>query len=336
MDHPDALTDFVRWGQERFKDSRYYLAIADHGQAVRGIAWDATSDIRDNGVADLTAYLTVKELGEALRKAALKPVDILHLDACSMNLLETAYELKEVAGILISSQYLAWDYFSYPRYIAEIGENTLPSDLAAHIVNTYANVVGDDQHPYTISALNLRRVADATIALSALITEVQQSTQVTTTLLTTVRSATQTFESDGNYQNTPADLYVDLVHWLEELHKQAKAATVLERIDTLLSILKGADPLILGSRAQTNNLNGVEVKLQKANGLSIFYSYDQSNAAFTQYTGNHLFTFTEHSQWPTFLIDHATLDPGGTNTPLPAPSTMLDSDKRVFLPLIQR
>ncbi|MCE7979756.1 MAG: 6-bladed beta-propeller [Caldilinea sp. CFX5] len=335
MDHPDTLADFVHWGQNRFQDSRYYLAIADHGQAVRGIAWDATTDISD-GVADLSAYLTVKELGEALRKTGVKPVDILHLDACSMNLLETAYELKDVASILISSQYLAWDYFSYPSYITDIGENTLPSDLAMQIVNKYAKVVSDDQHPYTISALNLRRVDDANAALSTLITEIQQSAQVTTPVLTAVRNATQTFESDGNYQNTPADLYVDLVHWLEELHKQIEAATVLTKIDELLSILKGANPLILGSRAQTNNLNGVEVKLQKANGLSIFYPNDKSNAAFTQYTDNQLFTFTKHSQWSTFLINPTTLDPGGTNTPLPAPSTMLDSDKRVFLPLIQR
>ena len=110
MDDPAVLNDFVQWGQLNFPARHYYLAIADHGQAIQGIAWDTTSD------PDANSYLTIKEIGQALGTPGIAPIDIVQLDASSMNLLETAYELRQQTSILIASQYLAWSYFAYDDY----------------------------------------------------------------------------------------------------------------------------------------------------------------------------------------------------------------------------
>jgi len=115
MDDPQTLIEFIEWGQAKFPSDNYYLAIADHGQAVRGIAWDAISDLTDNGIPDNSAYMTVKELGEALNSPTIAPINVLHLDACSMNLIEVAYEIGERTDVMISSQYLGWDYFTHQQ-----------------------------------------------------------------------------------------------------------------------------------------------------------------------------------------------------------------------------
>ena len=98
MDNPTTLADFIRWGQSSIPAPHYYLSIANHGQGLQGIAWDKTSD--PNGGANLT----VPELGEALRAPGVAPIDVLHLDACSMGLVEIAYEVRGRVAFVVASQ----------------------------------------------------------------------------------------------------------------------------------------------------------------------------------------------------------------------------------------
>jgi len=46
---------------------------------------DTASDMIDDGVRNDSAYLTVKELGQALDAPNVAPVDVLHLDACLLH-----------------------------------------------------------------------------------------------------------------------------------------------------------------------------------------------------------------------------------------------------------
>jgi hypothetical protein len=39
MGDPQTLIDFVRWGKQQAPSDHYYLAIADHANALDGIAW---------------------------------------------------------------------------------------------------------------------------------------------------------------------------------------------------------------------------------------------------------------------------------------------------------
>jgi hypothetical protein len=151
MDIVPALADFIRWGQDKFPATNYYLVVADHGQAIQGIAWDHTSD--QNGAA----YLSAKELGQALNDPEIDQIDVLHLDACSMDMLEVAYEARQKANIMIASQYLGWNYFAYDVYQSFMGSTTTPRTVARNIARTYADRARSEGVPFTIAALDLRR-----------------------------------------------------------------------------------------------------------------------------------------------------------------------------------
>jgi len=167
MDSSDTLADFIRWGQGTFPAEKYYLVIANHGQAIQGIAWDMTSDDAHDR-AFLDSRLTVKEIGQALSAPDVDPVDILHLDACSMNLLETAYEIRHATDFLISSQWMGWDYFAYDSYVNFLNDTIQTRFAAEEIVKSYAQLAENDGHPYTISALDMTRSAVALEAIDAL------------------------------------------------------------------------------------------------------------------------------------------------------------------------
>ncbi len=81
---PETLTAYVLWAQEEYPADHYYLVVADHGHGIQGLAWDNTSS---------GDYLTLPELRVALQHGTdngLLRIDVLHLDACLMGMLEVA------------------------------------------------------------------------------------------------------------------------------------------------------------------------------------------------------------------------------------------------------
>jgi DNA-binding beta-propeller fold protein YncE len=340
MDDPAALADFVRWGQSSFRATHYYLAIADHGQGIQGIAWDHASDPGGG------AYLTVAELGAALKAPGVAPIDVLHLDACSMNLLEVAYEVHERVGILIASQYLAWDYFAYPAYQRLITATTTPDDLARGIVAHYAALARADRYPYTIAALNLERVPSARAAVDTLalhLIALIDNQQLSKATLNDIRLASQKFESNGDYTIDNNDMYVDLVDWIKRVRSGVDDSAVQQLAQELIEELTEPQRFVIASRAESNPLppqyaSGADILLDASHGMSIFYPQQYDTLAFDRYIKDQVFSFTSAASWPDFLIRvvEAPGCPGCELKPLPGPLPPLTDQRQAFLPIVAR
>jgi len=344
MDTPEALAAFLRWGQTAFHAEHYYLAIADHGQGIQGIGWDSTSDRHDDGVVNESAYLTTRELGQALSADGVAPIDILHLDACSMNLLEVAYEVRERAKILIASQYLGWSYFAYNDYQHAIGATTSPADVAKSIVDMYANLAS--ARPFTIAALDLARAEPAAQAVSNLATELRalvDNDPKNETALATIWSQSRKIESNGDFQNNDLDIYLDLLDWSTKVQLGIDSPAVKDDAAALIAELTGPQPFILRSIARSNPLpsayGGHYADLTNSNGISIFYPQRQGSAAFKAYVTDSTFSFTSayQARWKRFLQGVSVLaGPDIPLTPLPGPLAPLQDARNIFLPLVQR
>lgn len=338
MDDPNTLANFIRWGQQQFPAQHYYLSIADHGQAIQGIGWDSTSDRNDG------AYLTVKELGEALRSSGVAPIDVLHLDACSLNLLDVAYEVRDNVKMLVASQYLGWSYFAYADYAAAIGQATTAQDAARTVVEHYAALAGADHFPYTLSALDLERSTTTLNAVDTLAAKLaaeinnNRSRQAT---MDAIRKTSQTFDSNGDFQNNEQDMYVDLVDWARRVQSEVDNPAVKARAAALLAELNGPQPFIIANKQGSGYLpaqyeGGPYIDLSGANGLSIFYPQQQDTAAFDSYVHDRLFSFSAASRWKDFLQAGVGVlpAPGPPLEPLPGPLPALTPNHQVFLPLV--
>jgi sugar lactone lactonase YvrE len=346
MDDPDALADFIRWGQDSFPAEYYYLAIADHGQGVQGIAWDAASDLADDHVLNDSAYLTVRELGQALGAPGVLPIAVLHLDACSMNLLEVAYEVRGRAQVLIASQYQAWAYFEYDAYLRAITATMGPRELATAIVSRYADRAEVDGYPYTIAALDLQRMDPLRAALDALTRQLIPLTKSTPdrAALQAIWRDSQKFDSNGDFKNDELDLTVDIVDWATRVRDATDDPAVQGLAASLLAELSGPEPqrFVIANRKASNALppqyaGGLYVELGGSNGLSIFYPRRSDTAIFRSYidTQNPPFGFTAASRWREFLI--AALEPcpecPAASPPRPLPPPIA---RKLFLPAVQR
>jgi len=110
-----------------------FTTTVDQALLNKGIAYDDTS--RD--------FLDNLELAQVLRdvaSAAGRPVDLVGFDACLMNLVEVAYELRSYATVMVGSEEVepgdGWPYHLVARAAAGVAGKA-PRSLAAAIVKRF-------------------------------------------------------------------------------------------------------------------------------------------------------------------------------------------------------
>ncbi len=347
MGNPQTLQEFVRWARDRYPARYSYLALAGHGNGLVGIGPDQNSG---NDV------LEPWEISQALRAATnngQRKIDIVHYDACSMALLEHAYELRNYAGYLIASQYLAWSVFAYQNYaeqvslqgvpmlvglnevIAEVSAESTPRSLATQIAERYFGHVALVGSPRTISVLDLGHVESVMQALDQLLTLLQNNLQSIKTDLQQARQNVQKLDSrEPLYKITQEDEYIDLVHWASLVQSipnssiNAAAQQVLDRV---------RNQLVVVSRRESGNINNLPIDLSNANGVSIYFPLSSGGNAFQSYISHRLFQFTSNSQWDNFLNNYFTVTALPIINPEPAGLLPLLRPKdMVYVPLVVR
>jgi len=95
MADPETLTDFIRWGAERFPAKKYALVLWDHGGGSK------TGIFIDELFEGDVMYLD--ELRNALGDSGVH-FELTLFDACLMANLETAYAIKEMSNWMVASE----------------------------------------------------------------------------------------------------------------------------------------------------------------------------------------------------------------------------------------
>lgn len=127
---PETLTRFLEFIKARFTGEHYMLVLWDHGggPGLFGIDEDT------GGEKD---YLTPKEIREALITSGFRP-DIIYVDACSIGMVELAYDLSDTAQYLVASESLvpstALDYSSVLPAISRLDD---PLEAAETMAKAY-------------------------------------------------------------------------------------------------------------------------------------------------------------------------------------------------------
>lgn len=171
MGNPQTLIDFVTWTMTNYPANYYALVLWDHGsgwrmwgiqeQPYKGVCWDDTSG---------GDYLTTLELAGALADIGVT-LDIIGFDACLMQMVEIAYQIKDYADIMVGSEEVEpWDGWPYDTILTDlIGTPTsVPETLASTIVSDYMayyNTYGTGIE--TMSAVNLTEVPALATAIGS-------------------------------------------------------------------------------------------------------------------------------------------------------------------------
>lgn len=172
---PQSLASFIRFARERYPARRYALILWNHGSGVKSLQKDIAFDFTTQNAISLPA------LRSALSSSGIT-FDLLGMDACFMQMVEVAYEVRNLARVLVASQENVpgegWDYETVFRALSQNPAMT-PSDLARLVVTSYISYYqrSGTQGRYTLSAVDLAAVGNLVAAIDALAWEILNDSQ---------------------------------------------------------------------------------------------------------------------------------------------------------------
>ena len=95
MSTSSALSDFLKWGVEKYPAERYGLILWDHGGGVLGgYGNDELYNMQ---------FMSLDQISKAIKESNVH-LDFVGFDACLMGSFETAYALKDYVDYLIASE----------------------------------------------------------------------------------------------------------------------------------------------------------------------------------------------------------------------------------------
>ena len=183
---PDTLQSFIEYSmtEPTLEAENYMLILQDHGLGYLGICSDV--GLPDSDIEK--AWMSIDGLGKAVRGAigsTGEGLDILTLDACTMSVVEVAYELRDTASYLVASELaVPFDGMNYRALLDGLSEDPYiePVDLARKMVADYAEWYSaplgtyPTLYPYlqdfaTLSVIDLALIGDGGDAFAALSAE---------------------------------------------------------------------------------------------------------------------------------------------------------------------
>ena len=194
-----SLEDFVLWASENYPARKTALVLWDHGDGWRGDEprfKSAGYDMTDND------FLYMAEVRQALENVALAGYDVnlLGFDSCLMGMLEVAYEIRNLADVLVGSEMVepttGWPY---DTILADLASN--PQVDAVALGRTIVTNYSVSEPDYTMSALDLSKVELLSTAVNTLALEMTSNK----TEIATARGQTQEYDASGGLDHV--DLY---------------------------------------------------------------------------------------------------------------------------------
>ena len=277
MGDPQTLVDFADWAITQYPAKKYLLVIWNHGGGFRtlnrakDIAWDDTSG---------GDRITMPELEDALSTITAqigKNIDLVGMDACFMAMTEVAYQIKDYADLLVTSEESEPNEgWPYDTILSQLASNPLMSseELATDIVDKY--IYSYPVSNVTQSAIDLSYVDTLASQLSNLALEIISDSSTRKYQYILAAASSQRY---GDFDFTDLyDLCNNLLIYSNSLSVKNMVLSIQQTLD--LAVIK-------------SGYSGVEVS--RSRGLSIyfpFYYYDN----YYDYTN-----FSQDTSWDEML-----------------------------------
>ncbi len=158
----ETLYDFLAWGITNFSADRYLVILWDHGSGWTAMPNRSFGADWSSGNVLSIANGDFKKALENAYEYTGERIDLFAFDACLMQQIEVAFELKDFARIFLAPQsIMPLPGFRYDDIIQIIHENPginatdLSRAIAQSTVNHYQNI-----QPIAIASVNLLRLSE--------------------------------------------------------------------------------------------------------------------------------------------------------------------------------
>ena len=245
-------------------------------QEHRSICYDDTSggDALDNRELRVVLAGICALLG--------RKIDLLGMDACLMNMVEVAYQLRESVNVIVGSEieepFDGWPYAEIlTRLTARPRQDA--AALARWIVKSYLLSYKGKDETVTQSALDVSRIGEMTAKVDALSASLLTALDTDSKLIKAAWRRSPRFYDDN---------YIDLACFTKNLRKKADAELQAKVVDLIVALKAGKGRAILCQGKIGRQVRGTC-------GLSIYFPGDRINTAYRN------LDFSGDCKWIAFL-----------------------------------
>lgn len=165
---PSVLRAFLSSALKTFPANRYALILWNHGSGWAGHVTDNTAPGTPQNFDKLTLPELRTAIIGALQNVGLKKIDLVGFDMCLMAQIETAYELENLADVMVGSEAIepndGWPYEAVIPIFSNPAIST--KQVAKRIVAAYHDHYRSSQESMTTqSAFDLKGVGETLKAL---------------------------------------------------------------------------------------------------------------------------------------------------------------------------
>lgn len=321
---PKVLTAFLKWGVKTYPAQHHLVDVWNHGGGWENLPADydyagirslkpaaAQKRLRlrraifkttvqkihkrpaaaraiaiDCGSHD---YLDNQELRKALAAALPggKKFDIFACDACLMNMLEIAYEMKGTAQVMVGSEETepgeGWPYAAILKALVAKPAMS-PADLSTIVVSEYGKYFNKAHTAATQSALALDRISAIASGVNALATALLAELHTVAGTVTLARDRSQKYEMPE---------YIDLGDFASQLAQRLPSHAAVQ--SAAASIKAALDSTSPSAFVIANATAGVGVA--KSHGVSIYFPHAEDYAP--DYSD---LLFSQQGRWKDLLL----------------------------------
>ncbi len=252
-----------------------FAPTVDAAMQRRGILYDDTSrDFLDN--------IELKKVLVEVKRAAGQKIDLLGFDACLMNMVEVAFQVRQGAGFVVGSEEVEpGEGWPYDKILADLAAKPAmtPPELGAVIVKRYiASYTGEQ---VTQSLVSLDRAAALGRAVSVL------ADHLIAAIKTPAEYAAVT-KSILRAQRYSSKDFIDLYDLCEQFKQLVKSAKVKAAAEETIQALAGASPFVLAEKHK-----GATVA--RSHGVAIYFPRGDTSVAYDR------LDFAKEARWDDFI-----------------------------------
>ncbi len=176
MGDPEVLKEFIEWSTANYPADHYALILWNHG----GGMWKKGEPTRKTNPKDKDVcyddtdndYLSNFEVGNAIKTSGIH-FDIVSYDACLMGMIEVAYQIRDMADIMVASEEtIPWDGYNYTGFLEGLVNDPqmTTKTLAENMIDVYSAFYPSDY--VTLSAVDLHSIRNVVAKTDTLVSRI--------------------------------------------------------------------------------------------------------------------------------------------------------------------
>jgi hypothetical protein len=224
-----SLIKFGKWAKNKYPAKKYSLVMWNHGsgwvkslndnrkRAAYGISYDEETK---NHINTPQLGLAIKEIGN---------IDVIDFDACLMQMVEVAYEIKDYVGYMVASEETEPGNGNfYASFLSKLAENPYmePIDYAKIIVDCYHDYYLNSGEGTTKSVIIPKELTAMTSIMNGFVDVLMKSGEKE--VLKTAMNSAQFYSITENK---------DLYHLIKLIHSNSKNEDVKNKANELMDFI---------------------------------------------------------------------------------------------------